>query len=162
MVEEENKKEIDDKKMSVNLHGYHHHLSFVMKIILAVIIVFIIAGGAFAVGRISSNRNIRMNRAVPEFNQFGGREFSMMDGGKTGRGLIDQKRSGEITKIDGDNLTVKIDDKEYTVVISDSTSIEKDDEIAKKSDLKDGDNVSIVGRSDAYGQIQAEIIIINN
>ncbi|MCX6811326.1 MAG: hypothetical protein NT039_01370 [Candidatus Berkelbacteria bacterium] len=160
MAEEKSEK---NKEIVVEKHHPNYHFKPIEMILIAVIIV-LIAGVSFAFGRISAKRGNEVGRSVPAMNQFYGRGFSGIKGERiwTGGRIRNRETSGEIIKIDGDNLAVSINSKELTVVISDNTSIRNQDEILKKSDLKVGDNISIVGPSDAYGQIQAETIIINN
>jgi hypothetical protein len=141
-------------------HSHDHSSKFALKIILGVIILLIIVGGAFVLGRIS-NRNSIAKRGVVN-QQFFGPSVGMRGEMRRDEGKMMEREttSGSITDIDGNNLTVKTDSQEITVVISDSTSIRNSNGIAKKSDLAVGNNISVFGPSDANGQIQAKLIII--
>ncbi|MEI6499361.1 MAG: DUF5666 domain-containing protein, partial [bacterium] len=67
---------------------------------------------------------------------------------------------GAVTAINGNNLTVKISNVDYTIVVTDATSYSKAGNIAKQSDLKVGDTISISGNSNSQGQITATVISI--
>ncbi len=68
----------------------------------------------------------------------GGRPGMMMQGGP--------RLGGEITKIDGNTITVTgRDDQTITVKVDDSTKYKKDDSDVKLSDLKVGDEIMIHG-----------------
>src|SRR5947209_5046471 len=51
---------------------------------------------------------------------------------------------GTVVKVDGDKVTLKVDDKEQTVdITADKVKIMKGKEIAKATDLKEGDKVKV-------------------
>ncbi len=72
----------------------------------------------------------------------GGAPMMMQGGGmRGGPGL-----GGKITKIDGNTLTVTgKDDQTITVTVDDNTNYQKEDDDAKLSDLKVGDEIMIRG-----------------
>ena len=128
----------------------------------------IIFAGVFALGRISAShtrlastgivRDIQVERGdmmgQGNFEQ-GGRN-KIMSGRRGGR----EQQLGEVTAINGNTMTVKINNTDYTVVVTDATSYDKVGNIAKQSDLKVGDTISIRGSSNSQGQIVATVISI--
>lgn len=154
------KKETLDQKQ--NCCNYHNHSA---KIILVIIGILIILGGAAAVAKFSIGwhknegkfgvRNMMLERD--------GERGRMMQGGfarEREDRLAQAGISGEITKIDGNNLTIKVSDKEFIATINENTSLSKSGEIAKQSDLKVGDTIRVIGPSKSDGSITANIVII--
>lgn len=82
--------------------------------------------------------------------------------GMVGGSYYGSSISGTISAINGNNITVKdSNNKEYTVTISDTTSIiASDGSIAKQSDLKENNSVIVRGPSGSNGQINATVIRI--
>jgi len=142
-----------DWRDSYNYRSHH----FVPRLLLTVILVIF----AFMLGAmVSSHRNYRgtfvatKQFAAPGIRQdFGG---GMMAGGHR----LGTRTLGSITVINGNNLTVHNASADQTVVISDTTAIYKAGAIAKQSDLKTGDVVSVFGQPGSNGQINATRIII--
>lgn len=164
-MEEDKKESIDEIKPEKSENNHHNHSA---KIILAVVAILVVFGGIACVAKVAIGRE-RLSRVTAERNfsfasdDFGpGRGGRMMDGGgrrvKAGNNLI-----GKITKIDGDNLTIHKDsnNKDYKIVISDTTQIRKDGEIAGKSDLANGQAITVAGSANSSGEILASLIIIN-
>lgn len=94
-----------------------------------------------------------------------GRNFGMGRGGmmrdgfgteRVGRNII----SGKITAINGDTLTVSANNKNYTINIQDTTEIYNGTSIASKSDFKTDQSVTVQGKPNSSGQINANIIEI--
>ena len=84
----------------------------------------------------------------------GGRPDMMMQGGP--------RLGGEITKIDGNTITVTgRDDQAITVKVDDSTKYKKDNGEVKLSDLKVGDEIMIRGDVQSV-TVNAESIGIRN
>lgn len=140
-------------------HFYYYHHNKLLIIILAFIALIVIIGGAVLVGGFAlhfKRMSLNQNWAAYPHRNFGG---YMMRGGHWGfqRGL-----SGQVTKIEGDKVTVKSNrnNQEYTAIVSNSTSFSKQGNIAKQSDLKVDDQVVVMGASDSQGQINASAIII--
>jgi hypothetical protein len=126
--------------------------------------VFAFGLGAFVnrhgEGRVNSRQNIGVR-----FNEFekGSRgKFSpgVMMGRGPGGGMR-QGTTGSVTNISGNTITLKANNKEYPVVISDTTSFRKAGDIAKLSDVKVNDSITVVGYSNSGGQIVASLVIIN-
>jgi hypothetical protein len=139
-----------------------------MKAVLIVVAVLIVLGGMacvarFAVGRHSFNQvAVERNVSFGGGNIEGSRDGRMMGGGGF-RGQAGTSLIGKITNVDGNNVTIHKDsnNKDYTIVISDTTQIRKDGEIAAKSDLANGLAITAQGNANSSGQITANVIIIN-
>ncbi len=144
----------------------HYHQNKAIAIILAVMAVVVIAGGAAAVG-------FKLLRHMPDrgINKISierGGEFGMMDGGREGRGMMYGGRTehrqrggieGKITKVDGDNITINNGSSDIRVAILDSTSIyDSTGGIISKSDLKVDGQIIVRGRPNSDGIVQAVII----
>ncbi len=89
------------------------------------------------------------------------RSHSMMGRGNGHFEMDYYGATGSITAINGDNLTVKSDNNEVlTVVILEQMLIRNSSRnIVKKSDLKVGNNIRIIGASNSGGVVQAQYII---
>lgn len=142
-----------------------NHSTKAIIIIVAVLVVF---AGAACVAKLAISRHSFNQVAVERNVSFGGGNFEgqrgrrMMGGGGM-RGRAGESLIGKISKIDGDNITLHKDsnNKDYTVVISDTTQIRKDGEIAGKTDLANGQAITVQGSANSSGEISARIIIIN-
>lgn len=162
MSESEEKKEIDQ---SENSEGQTKssimcsHKCSVHKALIAAIAVVVLFGIGFCAGRSSDRRSVRQvnSRAVftPMMRNGGQRMMGSGRRGSFGQGIV-----GTISKIDGDNLTVKYNDKEITVTVTADTSIIKSGEIAKQSDVADNQTVSVSGTSKSDGSVVATQIRI--
>ncbi len=161
----EKKPKLEDlpKENKHQYENYYQHRGHAMKVAIVVVGGIIIISGAFLVGSATSMHRlgdrrvekIGINREMPAFN--GGFRGKMMGG----RGMeVGSNIIGDVTKIDSNNLTVKVGSTEYTVVVSTSTAFIKADQIAKQSDLKVGDQVTVAGQPDSNGQINANAIRI--
>lgn len=148
------------KKESLNQKpNYHGDKS--VKVVLAVVLVLVILGGAGVIAKVAFGRH--ENRGKIEMQNVELGRGGMMRGERFGqaRGEFGQASiTGDITKIDGNNVTVKVSDTEYTVVINENTSLSKSGAIAKQSDLKVGDTIRVIGPSKSDGSLNANIIII--
>ncbi|MEI8061500.1 MAG: DUF5666 domain-containing protein [Candidatus Berkelbacteria bacterium] len=161
---EENKESNSVEKKSASCCPGNHHA----KAIVIIVALLVVLGGAACVAKLAIGRHglnqvaVERNVSFGGGNIDGGRRGGMMGGGgmrgRTGENLI-----GKVTKIDGDNITLHKDsnDKDYAVVISDTTQIRKDGEIASKTDLTNGQAITVQGSANSSGQILANIIIIN-
>ena len=141
---------------------YHHHGPFKFAILL--IGGFIIMGGFFCLGRISARSRVIdrgfVRNAPAMMGQFGGQ---VRKGMNQGRAALSHGTSGSITAINGNKITVKDSSgKEFTVNISDTTSIITDTNVAALSDLKVGQNVLVRGSSNSSGEINAVFINIQS
>ena len=169
----ENEREIEKDKTSTSDccsrdSKFFRHRFSPLRLCVMFFGMVIIFGGIFALGRISSNhgmfgrantvRNIQIESSgIANHDNFrqGGRG-GMMSGRRAGRG----QQLGEVTAINGNTLTVKINNVDSTITVTDATSYSKAGNIAKQSDLKVGDTISIVGSSDSQGNIAATVISI--
>ena len=165
-MESENVAKVEEKKSekSVSCCANNHG----MKSIMIVIAILVVLGGIACVAKLMFVRHginqvsVKKNSSFGQSGFEGGYGGRMMGGrgtrGQTGAGLI-----GKITKINGDNLTIHKDsnNKDYTVVIADTTQIQKDGDVAAKSELVIGQAITIRGGANSSGQIAANIIIIN-
>jgi len=71
--------------------------------------------------------------------------------------------SGSIISITDSNIVIKDrDNKENTVAVSDKTTIKKHREDLKLSDLKQGDEVVVVGSPDDNGVVNADLVRVFN
>jgi hypothetical protein len=170
---EESKEKIEEKNQndSTNKNIDNKHVSKCcasnksLVVLLVVLGVLIIGGGTLAASKIAfggfRNSNKSKNGVGLIGNsRYGGMGRGMMRGSSY-RGARGSGLSGSITAINGNNITVKdSNNKEYTVVVQDSTSINNSGGIAKLSDLQVGNNVSVRGPSNSSGQVTANTIII--
>lgn len=82
------------------------------------------------------------------FKEFEGKGF------RNGHGI-----AGTIISINGNNLVIKDnDDKENTVTVTDKTVIKKFREDIKLEDLKQDDQVAVIGKPSEEGVINADMI----
>lgn len=87
-----------------------------------------------------------------EAGQPGGQKFMTNMGGAT---------VGEIISVDGDSVTVKMEDGSSKIVnLSDKTTISKTD-TAATTDLKAGEKIAAFGESNSDGSINAQNIQLN-
>lgn len=156
---EKNEEKNETKESTEHFHDFHHH-KHPVKILLLAIGLIIIIGGILLVAAIAFRGNKRgfgRNINVTENRNFGG--GSSMGGGF--RGGFGRGISGQITAINSNNITVESGGKAYTIVTSDSTSVRLGNgDIGKLSDLQENYAVTVVGSSNANGQINATLISI--
>lgn len=133
------------------------------KALIAILIGLVILGiGIFAGLNTNHFRKVQGDKStfrnIDDSGWRGGIPGRMMGGKQSG---INQQ-SGEITKISGNDLTIKnSDNKEISVTILDETSIyTSDNSIDSISDLKIGLKVNIFGRPNSAGVVRANIIKI--
>jgi hypothetical protein len=160
-MEKEQTEKTEEQKEGASEKEYRYHkIPKSLKIILGFLFLFIIIVTFFFLGRISTKRvpGLLSNRGYVIQRQ--GMNRGMMGNGFMGRGIYRSSISGKITNIDGNNLTIKTDDKEYTVIISADTSIRKNGDIAKQSDLAVDQEVNVFGPSNSSGGINAQLIQI--
>jgi len=177
--DEYSKKEKEDRSQEKSGEKYHEinrdHKRRVGLGALGAILVLIVV---FMIGRATTVRfgNYRIGRGVKSVSEnsdyyggmMGGRGGRMMDGYYGGRGMmgngaqINTRISGDITAINDNKVTVKASDgTEYTANVTADTSYRNSQGIAKQSDLKTGNSVSILGASNSNGEINASLIVIN-
>lgn len=140
-------------------YGYRHHF-FLPKLILIVLVIFL----AFMFGVMVSGRR-PINNGFIQAERLNNQAFRQNMGGRAmmgvGRRHIGQRLLGSVTAINGNNLTVHNSTTDQTVVISSTTSIYKAEDIAKQTDLKVGDVISVVGQPNSSGNIVAMRIEID-
>lgn len=139
-------------------------------IIIVLIIVLLAGVGSFMLGRETTLfRGSKINNGImrnEDERGMMGRSYG--DGGMMeGRGMMggygreNTRISGEVTAINGNQITIKDNDSnQYTVNISDTTSYRNNAGIAKASDLKVNNSVLVIGSSNSSGEINATLIEI--
>jgi len=135
------------------------------KIAIAIVAVFlffglVILGGLIFFKKGISHFNFR-NGMMAENGSFDSGSKMMGRGGFHRENIGNQRINGEIMAINDAKLTVKYNDKEITVNVLDNTSIQKDGNIAKFSDLETADKVVILGTSNSNGELNASFIVVN-
>ncbi len=158
------KSKLQEPESSHNYENYYQHQNHSMKMAIAVVGGIIIISGVFFIGRASALHQIgerRLGKVMID-HQAPALESNQFRSGMAGKreGRMRGSLIGDVTKIDGSNITLKVGSKEYVVIISTDTIFTKSTEIAKQSDLKAGDQISVAGRPNSSGQINAIRIII--
>lgn len=129
-----------------------------------VILVLLILGGVFALGRFSSRRVSTAKYYGTGYGKgmTGKQNFRHSDRSMMGKNLArsGSRISGNITTIDGNKITINYNNASTIVNIADTTSIRNSSGIAKLSDLKVGNTISVIGSSNSNGSVQAKKIII--
>lgn len=125
----------------------------VTAIVLAALVVF--AGGV-EIGRRSAFFSCKWAQNYE-------RNFGMPRGGFMMRrgnvGANPQGAFGEIISINLPTLVVaSSQESEKTVVVTDDTTVQRDNARATASDLRIGDRVIVIGRPDDQGQVEAKLI----
>ena len=160
---EESQKTEESKKEEVRdvPRATRHSISTTSAVLIVVGIIVLLGGGLIVGKRISSRRSVRgivSNRMMNRPMMRGGRAGSNRanGGGGIDRGMF----SGNVTKIDGDTLTISANGKDVQVKIADTTSIYKSSDIAKKSDISAGSQIIVRGQAGSDGIVQAQFIEI--
>ena len=127
-----------------------------------VILVVIFAGAAIVLS--SAFKFHQLERSNKNFGRGMMVERSVRGPGRGGmmeRSYNRAGTTGQVTKIDGNNLTVKDSSGvEHAVVVSDSTSYIKSGKVAKQADLQTSNVITVTGSSNSQGQITATAIQI--
>lgn len=156
------KKSIEEKKETIDQKGgCCNNNNHATKVLLVIITILMILGGVAVVAKMSFGWHDQTGKA--RINNIALERGGVMRGKVAGMRIDRQARSGitgDITKIDGNNITVKVSDKEYIVTINENTSLSKVGQIAKQSDLKAGDTIKVIGPSKSDGSISANRIMI--
>lgn len=177
MNKEELKKEkmenMDKKEMNYEHRDRMRHMGHMgsFGVLLWLLGTILIVGGLISIGMMAFNhdrigidrRNVQIG--APMMLNYGERGYGY--GGMMG-GRINENNyavrsgvTGQITVINGNNLTVKDSTgTEKTVVVSDTTSYVKANDIAKQSDLQVNNVISAVGTSNSQSQIVATTVQI--
>ena len=132
------------------------------RAVVGVLVLVLVLAGVFSLGRLSSwhGRVEKNEKTILRVSE--PREGFGMRGG-AGRMMgreFSATLSGEVTAINGNNLTIKSSDKDVPVIVSADTSYSKAGEIAKQSDLKAGDTIVVYGTSNSAGAVTASAIRI--
>ena len=100
---------------------------------------------------------------TPSFSRNGQTQMGNRNSGQKNNGQISGPRQniGEITKVDGSSITLKMaDGSSKIVLISDSTVVNQSS-TAAKTDLKVGAKISVMGSENTDGSITGKTIILN-
>ncbi len=155
---EDNKEEKIDQTKSEKAQSSHHYVG--LKVILLALVLLLVVGGVVGVAKLAfSDRNSGGRVAIERNVNFSRQGF----GGRGMHQQVGNTITGSLSKIDMDTLVVHkaSNNKDYTVLISDTTQIRKDNDIAGKSDLAIGQAITVQGSANSAGQITATYIIIN-
>ena len=139
------------------------------KLVIAIIVVVFVGSIALVAGKFATNeRGGKFGRGSNIGYEYG-RGDMMRGGGFEGRGGMMGKQgtrtrrglTGDVFSISGSNMVFKVNNNEYAIIVSDTTSFEKAGNIAKFSDVQTGNSISVIGQSNKDGQILAQRIVIN-
>jgi hypothetical protein len=120
-----------------------------------IILVVALAGGSFYAGMLF--QRAQASRIQADF--FADRGGAPGPGGAGGVGGPGGGAVGQITRIDGDTLTLSTQQSEVTVSLTDTTRIEKT-VAGERGDLQPGDTIVVRGERDSAGNVVAEDIQI--
>jgi hypothetical protein len=121
----------------------------------AVVITILVAVIVGALGFFGGMQYQKMQRGAGRFGAAGG--FGGRAGGANGTRPV----VGQISSMDSNSVTVKLPDGSSKIVIlSTSTAINKQ-ATGSKSDLKNGENILVIGTSNSDGSITAQNIQLN-
>lgn len=125
------------------------------------ITVAIIAVATAAVGFFGGIQYQKMN------GQFGNRQFNRnLQGAQGGmmrgrNGNFGGRILGEVIKVEGDTITVKLADESSKIItLTNTTTFSRSTE-AKKNEIRIGEKISVVGRENEDKTVSAENIQIN-
>ena len=155
-MENEEKKEVKETKPDQK-QSMHYTTALPIAILVVIIAgAAIMFGFAFKFHHLErGNKNFR-SRVMVERNDRGPSRGGMMERSYNRAGT-----TGQVTKIDGNNLTVKDSSGvEHAVVVSDSTSYIKSGKIAAQADLQTSNVITVTGSSNSQGQITATAVQI--
>lgn len=131
------------------------------KILLAVIVTAVVAGGGAFYGGMQYQKTKSVSARVGNFGNLSAEERQARIGNGAGalrQGVNGGTVSGEVISIDADSITVKIADGGSKIVFfSTSTKIQKSTE-GTKEDLKEGEQVLIMGLVNQDGSVSAQSI----
>ncbi|MFA6423546.1 MAG: hypothetical protein WCW17_03810 [Patescibacteria group bacterium] len=160
--------EIEEKKENNETKKEYLYSRQNFRMILILFLIFLVLGIVFIIGIASIVRHEKKNH-----EDFGsaGRSMMIQNNGKISRNFNRQNKmghnfektniTGQITGINGNNITVKNSDgTENTVIVSETTSYIKSGEIAKQSDMQVNFVISATGSPNSQGQIAATAIQI--
>lgn len=124
---------------------------------LIIIGLVILAGVSVTAFGLRHFNNLGRGFGAPQMmsrNNFGSR-------GMGGRDILKKSFNGQVTAINGQDITLKTNDnQELAVKVSDTTSYYKGQNIAKAADLQVNNSVVVSGSPDSNGVIQATAIQI--
>ncbi|MBU1017330.1 hypothetical protein KJ678_04185 [Patescibacteria group bacterium] len=126
------------------------------NVIITILAIVLVGGLGFYAG--SQYQKSQRGNLAGRMN----REFAPQQGGTARQGNTAMSRpvSGEITSMDNESVTVKMQDgSSKLIIISDSTKINKMSE-GTKSDLVNGIQVTALGEQNSDGSITAQSVSI--
>lgn len=131
------------------------------KIIIGLIMVAIIAGGAGFFGGMKYQQSKLSDTRMGNFGGAGPKNGKVLVGTGAGNGGNFRPVSGDIISVDEKSITIKMADGSTKIVLfSDSMALSKSAE-ANKSDLIIGDKVTAFGTQNSDGSVTAQNIQLN-
>jgi CBS-domain-containing membrane protein len=157
MENESKEKTVESSAPEPKYPYYRHRMMFLPMIVMILLLIF----GAIFIGNLTHRRTFIGSQAYSDrhLNRSGFPGDFRPNKMKTSfhhRGIF-----GAITKIDGNDITIKQNDQEVIIVVASDTSIYRNKTIAKQSDIKVGDVITVRGTPGSDGNIAVKSIIIN-
>lgn len=141
-------------------YGYRRHFFLPKLIIIVIVIGFAFMAGAMVSGSHGYRGGFIQPKGVERKGidrHFGGNEMMLGHGEWRGG----QQTLGSVVKVDGDTLTILQNDVDVIIKVAADTSIYKNKNIAKSSDIKVGSVIIVRGAPGSDGTITAQVIVIN-
>ena len=130
------------------------------NMVMTVVIAIVVAAAAFFVGMKYQASKVMTTQATGQFGQ--NARFGQGSGRQRGgRGGFGGAAVGEVTALDANSITLKLQDGSSKIVnLSSSTTYSKTD-TAAKSDIKVGDRIAAIGSAASDGSISAQNVQLN-
>jgi len=125
-----------------------------------ILAIFIVLIGFMAVGAAYHSRFERGEFGAQRIGFAGGMRRIPMGRGGRSQAVGADRILGAVTAINGDTLTVRAHGADQPVAVSSTTSFYKNGAIAKQSDVAVDDVVTVIGKPDSSGTIQATAITV--
>jgi hypothetical protein len=152
MEEEKNQDNVDWRR--------RHHRARPFMVIALIFGIFLIIGLVVAANSIGMA--MEHGKCVGNFERGGNRSLVSGIFGNRKMGTIGHRGNlGSVSAINDNTITLHASSGDTNVNIETTTSIYKNGVIAKQSDLKIGDVVTVIGAPDSDGVIAAQSILIN-
>lgn len=131
-----------------------------VMIVAAVLIIVAAAGGFFAGMQYQKSQSRNTFGQFAQNSGFGGGtgNFVRRNGG-TGQGYAPVR--GQVISLGSGTLTVKMQDGSSKIVVLGSSTVFVKSQTGTLSDLKQGDNVLVIGTSNSDGSVTASDVSIN-